>query len=58
MKRNAKRLKLFDIGHNYYKRKMDIVHIFTLLTITERALLSNSNYQNLISLYEEIESSY
>ena len=58
MKRNAKRHKLFDIGHNYYRRKMDIVHIFILLTITEKALLTNSNYQNFISLYEEIESSY
>ena len=55
MKRNAKRLKLFYAGNNFYRKKMDIVHVFTLITIIEKVLLSNNNFQNLSALYEEIE---
>ena len=55
MKRNAKRLKLFYAGNNFYRKKMDIVHVFTLITIVEKVLLSNNNLQNLSALYEEIE---
>ena len=55
MKRNAGKLKLFNAGNHFYRKKMDIVHVFTLITIIEKSMLSNNNMQNLSSLYEEIE---
>jgi hypothetical protein len=55
MKRNADKLKLFNAGNHFYRKKMDIVHVFTLITIIEKSMLSNNNMQNLSSLYEEIE---
>ena len=57
LRKNNRRIKLFDVAQRFYRRKMDIVHVFNLITISEGALLSNRNYQNLFSLYEEIESS-
>ena len=55
MKRNANRLKLFNAGNHFYRKKMDIVHVFTLIAVVEKSMLSNNNLQNLSSLYEEID---
>ena len=54
LKRNTQKFKLFNVGKDFYRKKMDIVHIFTLITISEKILINN-NYQNLSSFYEEIE---
>ena len=36
-------LELYNLGNNYYRKKMDIVHVFTLLSIIEK-ILSKNNY--------------
>ena len=53
-KRNSKKYKLFKIGNNFYRKRLDIVHFFTIISIIEKILLKNNN-QNICSLYEEID---
>ena len=36
-------LELYNLGNNYYRKKMDIVHVFTLLSIMEK-ILSKHNF--------------
>ena len=36
-------LELYNLGYNYYRKKMDIVHVFTLLSIIEK-ILSKHNF--------------
>ena len=52
--RNSKKYKLFNIGYNFYRKRMDIVHVFAIISIIEKMLLKN-RYQNIFSLYEEID---
>jgi hypothetical protein len=35
-------LELYNLGNNYYRKKMDIVHVFTLLSIMEKILSKNN----------------
>ena len=53
-KRNSIRYKLFNSGNYFYKKKIDIVHVFTLISITEKFFINNY-YNSLFSLYEEID---
>ena len=52
--KDSKKFNLFRSGNAFYKKKMDIVHVFTLISIIEIFFLNN-NYQNLDSSYEEIK---
>ena len=55
--KDSKEYKLFSLGNSFYKKKLDIVHIFTLISIIENILINNNNNNEIFSLYEEIESS-
>ena len=52
--KNSKTFNLFNSGKSFYRKKMDIVHVFTLNSMIEIIFLNN-NYQNLDSSYEEIK---
>ena len=57
-KKKSKEYNLFHSGFLYFKKKLDIIHVFTLLTITEKFLANNyyiNSNNHLSSLYEEIE---
>jgi len=47
-------LDLYKLGFSFYKKRMDIVHVFTLLLITEKVLLK-SHGQQIIYLLKESE---
>ena len=47
-------LDLYKLGFSFYKKRMDIVHVFTLLLITEKVLLK-SHGQQIIYLLKENE---
>ena len=51
---DSKKYKLFKSGYSFYRKKMDIVHVFNIIFIFEKFLL-NSNYKNKLALYEEID---
>ena len=51
---DSKKYKLFNSGYSFYRKKMDIVHVFNIIFIFEKFLL-NSNYKNKLALYEEID---
>ena len=52
---NKKRLfKLYNHGKEFYRKRMDIVLVFSHLLLTEKTLLSN-NYQNLNSSKKDLE---
>ena len=53
-KKNSTKFNLFSSGNYFYRKKMDIVHVFTLISIIE-LIFMNNNYQNLDSSYEEIK---
>ena len=40
-----KQFKLFNLGNSFYRKRMDIVHVFTLLLITEKVLLKSYGKQ-------------
>ena len=50
-----KHIELFDLGNSFYRKRMDVVHAFTLLLITEKILLK-SYKQQIYHLYKENES--
>ena len=52
--RNSKKYKLFSLGNSFFRKRMDIVHVFTIISVLEKILLNN-NYQKFLALYEEIE---
>ena len=52
--RKSKKYKLFISGYSFYRQKLDIVHVFNIISIFEKILL-NTNYKNKLSLYEEID---
>ena len=52
--KNSKQYKLFNLGNSFYRKKMDIVHVFTIISIIEKIIISN-NCQNKLSVYEEID---
>ena len=52
--KNSKQYKLFNLGNSFYRKKMDIVHVFTIISIIEKIIITN-NCQNKLSLYEEID---
>ena len=52
--RQSKKYKLFNFGNSFYKKKIDIVHVFTIISIIEKIIL-NHNSKTILSLYEEIE---
>ena len=37
-----KQIELYNLGINFYKKRMDLIHVFTLLLITEKILLKKS----------------
>ena len=53
--RQSKKYKLFNFGNSFYKKKIDIVHVFTIISIIEKIILNHNNSKNILSLYEEIE---
>ena len=53
-KRDSKKYKLFNTGNSFFRKRMDIVHVFTIISIIEKILI-NHNYQDIFSLYEEID---
>ena len=38
-----KQIELYKLGINFYKKRMDLIHVFTLLLITEKILLKKIN---------------
>ena len=52
-----KMIELYHFGNEFYKRRMDIVLVFSHLLLTEKVLLS-SNLQNTNSSNKDIEISY
>ena len=38
----AKHIELYNLGISFYKKRMDLIHVFTLLLITERILLKRN----------------
>jgi hypothetical protein len=40
--KKRKDIELFRLGNSFYKKNMDIVHVFTLLTITEKVLIKDN----------------
>jgi hypothetical protein len=40
--KKRKDIELFRLGISFYKKNMDIVHVFTLLTITEKVLIKDN----------------
>ena len=54
MQKNAEKKKefnLYKLGNSFYRKRMDIVHVFTLLLITEKVLLK-SHSEQIYSLYK------
>ena len=46
-KRSKKKgIELFKLGETFYKKRMDIVYIFTLIIITEKVLIKNNIKNN------------
>ena len=45
--KNNKLIEFYKLGRNYYKKKMDIVNVFTLLSIIEKILAKKSNKKNI-----------
>ena len=41
-KNKEKHIELYHLGINFYKKRMDLIHVFTLLLITERILLKKN----------------
>ena len=37
-----KQIELYNLGINFYRKRMDLIHVFTLLLITEKILLKKS----------------
>ena len=37
------KIELYKLGINFYKKRMDLIHVFTLLLITEKILLKKDN---------------
>ena len=52
--KKKKHIDLYKLGFSFYKKRMDIVHVFTLLLITEKVLLK-SHEQQIIYLLKENE---
>ena len=50
-------IQLFNFGNSFYRKRMDIIHVFTLLIITEKVLLKNNQTQ-IYSLCKESELLY
>ena len=46
-----KEFNLFKLGNSFYRKRMDIIHVFTLLLITEKVLLKSYSKQ-IHSLYK------
>ena len=46
-----KEFNLYKLGNSFYRKRMDIVHVFTLLLITEKVLLKSYSKQ-IHSLYK------
>ena len=40
--KKRKDIELFRLGNSFYRKNMDIVHVFTLLTITEKVLIKDN----------------
>ncbi len=56
-KKKSKQYRLFLSGNTFFKKKMDIVHVFTIITISENFFANNyydNNNKNFSSLYQEI----
>ena len=59
-KKNAeknKHVQLYKLGNSFYRKRMDIVHVFTLLLITEKVLLKSYGKQ-IYSLYKDNDLLY
>ena len=56
-RKKKKMIELYNFGNEFYRRRMDIVLVFSHLLLTEKVLLSN-NLQNRNSPNKEIEISY
>jgi hypothetical protein len=52
--KKKKHIDLYKLGFSFYKKRMDIVHVFTLLLITEKVLLK-SHEQQIIYLLKDNE---
>ena len=50
-------IELFKLGNSFYKKRMDIVHVFTLLIITEKVLIKN-NDKNIYSICKDNDILY
>ena len=56
-KRKKKMIELYNFGNEFYRKRMDIVLVFSHLLLTEKVLLSNK-YENINSINKDIEIMY
>ena len=56
-RKKKKMIELYNFGNEFYRRRMDIVLVFSHLLLTEKVLLS-SNFQNKNSSSKDIEIIY
>ena len=50
-------IELYNFGNEFYRKRMDIVLVFSHLLLTEKVLLSNK-YENINSINKDIEIMY
>ena len=55
--KKTKMIELYHFGNKFYRKRMDIVLVFSHLLITEKVLLSN-NYQDITQGDKDIEITY
>lgn len=53
--KNKKKIELFDFGASLYKKRMDIINVFTILLLSEKYMIK-SDKQNNFSFNQENES--
>lgn len=54
--RKKKQIELFDLGVSLYRKRMDIINVFTILLLSEKMLLKLDRQQNFIFTKEFLET--
>ena len=54
--RKKKQIELFDLGVSLYRKRMDIINVFTILLLSQKMLLKLDRQQNIIFTKEFLET--